>query len=233
MDLLIIIIPVLMICLLLIYLIYKFILIKKGKSTLFDSEDPNLVHRNLVNPQLNTINTTEDKNEAKKKLKKTEEKKPEDKKPEDKKPEEKVEENENPIAKNEKKKKEKFTFTLKYFLEDKSISSLLDLLKLNKFIIDLSLLDKEYDSKKDFMELLKKLISTLLNDKYLYLKSELSKLRRKGLDINDLDMRLMSVPLKIKVFISSFTDKDLNSLIVIINEIETDILNLKKKNNID
>ena len=70
---------------------------------------------------------------------------------------------------------------------------------------------------------LREKILDYLKDKYESTKYQVSLLRRKGIDTKMIDFKLMSVPLKIKIFKSTSSKKDFDTLTGIFERINKDI----------
>ncbi|MFA5857098.1 MAG: hypothetical protein WC867_07075 [Candidatus Pacearchaeota archaeon] len=99
--------------------------------------------------------------------------------------------------------------------------------KYNKFL-EKRTLNKNFNSYEELLDFLKNEIKLFLKDTYEALKSEISTLRRSGKDTNEQSIRLMSVPLKIKIYESNPSIKNFNNVLEIIGHIEEGINNLKK-----
>lgn len=77
-------------------------------------------------------------------------------------------------------------------------------------------------------ENIKQEIKESLQDKIKDLNDTFSELRREGKDLGVLNFRLMILPLKLKIFFSTYDKKDLENLLMKINNIENEIKKYKK-----
>ncbi len=77
-------------------------------------------------------------------------------------------------------------------------------------------------------ENIKQEIKESLQDKIKDLNDKFSELRRAGKDLGVLNFKLMILPLKIKIFFSTYDKKDLENLLMRINEIENEIEKYQK-----
>jgi hypothetical protein len=98
--------------------------------------------------------------------------------------------------------------------------------KYNKFL-EKKTLNKNFNSYEDLLDFLKTEIKLFLKDMHEALKSEISTLRRAGKDTNEYSIKLMSVPLKIKIYESNPSVKNFNNVLEIIRHIEDGINSLK------
>jgi hypothetical protein len=80
----------------------------------------------------------------------------------------------------------------------------------------------------DFEENIKQQIGESIRDKYKDINEIFSELRRSGKDLGVLNLKLMIVPLKIKIFLSTYEKKDAENLIKRMEEIENEINSIKK-----
>lgn len=108
----------------------------------------------------------------------------------------------------------------------KDILNYLEDLKLD--FIDNEIITKNFLSIKDLIEFIKNELSNYLKDKYNNLKSDISDLRKKGKDMTDLSLKLLSIPLKIKIFESSFSRKDFSNCLDLMMKIEQEIKAIKE-----
>jgi hypothetical protein len=116
-------------------------------------------------------------------------------------------------------------------LENEELKSILLLLKeRNISVIETTVTTKSFMSLKDIINFLKEEIVNYLKDRYENIKIDLSQLRRKGKDVSNITIKLMSVPLKINLFKSSFLKKDFTNVILILESIESEVEALKKDN---
>ena len=94
----------------------------------------------------------------------------------------------------------------------------------SKNIID----PKKINLRGDAESNIRQQIKDSLNDKNQNLNETFSELRKSGKDLGVLNFKLMMLPLKIKMFLSTYEKKDLENLIIRIEEIETEINKLIK-----
>ena len=94
----------------------------------------------------------------------------------------------------------------------------------SKNIID----PKKINLRGDAESNIRQQIKDSLNDKNQNLNETFSELRKSGKDLGVLNFKLMILPLKIKMFLSTYEKKDLENLIIRIEEIETEINKLIK-----
>lgn len=80
----------------------------------------------------------------------------------------------------------------------------------------------------DFEANLKQQIGESIKDKYKDINETFSELRRSGKDLGVLNYKLMIIPLKIKIFLSTYEKKDAENIIKRIEEIENEINSIKK-----
>jgi hypothetical protein len=125
-------------------------------------------------------------------------------------------------------KKTAITFTsLNEILEkvnDKEISSILEYLKSeNISTLYKLILNRTFESMEDFLKFLLQELVIFLKDEYNNLKTKISELRKGGEDVDDPSLRLMSVPLKIRIFESSFLKKDFDNVIRLIEGVKIEL----------
>jgi len=75
---------------------------------------------------------------------------------------------------------------------------------------------------------LKQEVKEIFKDKIQEINEKFSELRKGGKDLGVLNFKLMMLPLKFKVFLSSYEKKDLENILKRIQEIEGDISKLNK-----
>jgi hypothetical protein len=76
---------------------------------------------------------------------------------------------------------------------------------------------------EDFEKNLKQEIEEKLKEKYKDINTKVSELRRQGKDFGVLNFKLMSIPLKIKIFLATYEIKDAENLLKRMREIENEI----------
>jgi hypothetical protein len=80
----------------------------------------------------------------------------------------------------------------------------------------------------EFEKNLKQEIAESINSKYDDINNKTSDLRKNGKDTGVLNFKLMMIPLKIKVFLSTYEKKDAENVLRRIQEIENEIGKFKK-----
>lgn len=85
-------------------------------------------------------------------------------------------------------------------------------------------------STGDFEENVKQEIEISLKEKYRDLSEKFSEIRKTGKDLGVLNFKLMIVPLKIRVFLSTYEKKDAENLLNRMKAIEKELNNPKSKN---
>jgi len=110
-------------------------------------------------------------------------------------------------------------------LKNKELKDILNYL--NKIYPLEKLSSRKFDSEEELAKFLKERSVDFLHGRHHELKEEMSKLRKEGRDVNDVDLRLMSIPLKIKLFEVSLNKKDFYKVINLIEKVEKE---LKKYN---
>jgi hypothetical protein len=97
------------------------------------------------------------------------------------------------------------------------------------FLISEKIIDKnKINWKGDFERNIKQQIEESIKDKYRDLNEKFSEIRRSGKDLGVLNFKLMIIPLKIKIFLSTYEKKDAENLIKRIQEIENELKPIKK-----
>jgi hypothetical protein len=81
--------------------------------------------------------------------------------------------------------------------------------------------------KGDFEKNVKQEIQESIDEKYKDINEKFSELRRSGNDLGVLNFKLMIIPLKIKIFLSTYEKKDAEIIIMRIKEIENEINSIK------
>lgn len=114
-------------------------------------------------------------------------------------------------------------------LNDKDMVYVLDYLKKENYsLIEKLFLGKTFDSENEFIEYLKEEIARFLESEVNLLKNRLSDLRKKGIDVSELTLKVMSIPLKIKIFSASFNKKDFDRVVFMINKMDSEIKEIEK-----
>jgi hypothetical protein len=75
---------------------------------------------------------------------------------------------------------------------------------------------------------LKQEVKEIFKDKIQEINEKFSELRKEGKDLGVLNFKLMMLPLKFKVFLSSYEKRDLENILKRIQEIEEEINKLNK-----
>jgi hypothetical protein len=73
----------------------------------------------------------------------------------------------------------------------------------------------------------KQVIEDSIKEKYLDINERFSELRKSGKDLGVLNFKLMLIPLKIKIFLSTYEKKDIEILLMRIKDIEKEISSTK------
>jgi hypothetical protein len=75
---------------------------------------------------------------------------------------------------------------------------------------------------------IKQEIEESIKEKYQNINEKFSEIRKSGKDLGVLNLKLMIIPLKIRVFLSTYDKKDAENVIDRIEEIEKEINSIKK-----
>lgn len=94
---------------------------------------------------------------------------------------------------------------------------------------DMSTILSRAKSKTELIDLVKEGILNNLKEKLDEIKSQISELRKKGLDVKEEELIVLKVPPKIRIFESTFDKKDLEQTKKILNNLE-ESLKEKRKN---
>lgn len=84
--------------------------------------------------------------------------------------------------------------------------------------------------KGDFEKNLKQEIEESIKDKYKNINEIFSELRKSGKDLGVLNFKLMIIPLKIKIFLSTYEKKDAENMLKRMQDIEDEIKLIKNRN---
>jgi hypothetical protein len=76
-------------------------------------------------------------------------------------------------------------------------------------------------------ENIKQEIEESIKERYQNINEKFSEIRKKGNDLGVLNFRLMAIPLKIKVFLSTYEKKDAENVMKRIKDIEKEISSIK------
>ncbi len=79
----------------------------------------------------------------------------------------------------------------------------------------------------DLEENVKHIIEDSFKSKYHELNERFSELRKAGIDLGVLNLKLMMIPLKLKVFLATYEKKDAENLLNRIKELEKEINKIK------
>ena len=114
-------------------------------------------------------------------------------------------------------------------IKNKELKSLVDFFKNkeNSTLIK-RVLEKRFESEKDINDFLKQEIINYLQRELAEIKEEISQLRKKGEDTKSFEIKLMSVPLKIKIFSANFTKKDFDKVVKILETVKKQTQKLLK-----
>ena len=87
---------------------------------------------------------------------------------------------------------------------------------------------KKVNKKGDFEKNIRQSIEEAFKDRYQNLNENFSELRKGGRDMGVLNFKLMMLPLKIKVFLSTYEKKDAENVLNRIKEIESEITKINR-----
>lgn len=87
-----------------------------------------------------------------------------------------------------------------------------------------------YLTKKELFCDIQSRIVDFLNDSFRELKSKVSKLRKRGFDVDCVDFNLLRVPLKTKIFVADTNSKNYGEVKEILNSVEQEILKFPDEN---
>jgi hypothetical protein len=79
----------------------------------------------------------------------------------------------------------------------------------------------------DFEANIKQSINDSIKEKYQNINEKFSEIRKTGKDLGVLNYKMMMIPLKIKVFLSTYEKKDLENILRRLQEIESEIATIK------
>jgi len=97
-------------------------------------------------------------------------------------------------------------------VKNKSLQGIFEYLKARNYIKK-EILNRAFESEEEFLNFLKKYLVEFLNNEYQTLKTKVSQLRREGKNMEYEGLKLLRVPLKIKVFESTLSEKDFDKVI--------------------
>lgn len=116
-------------------------------------------------------------------------------------------------------------------LKNKNIEYVLQYLKKENYsLLEKIFLKKTFESEKEFVDYLKEEIVVFLESQCNGLKDRISYLRKKGKDVKDMEFKVLSIPLKIRVFQASFESKDFDKVINLLTNLDEE---LKKLENVE
>lgn len=114
-------------------------------------------------------------------------------------------------------------------LKNKDLIYILDFLKKEDYaLLERLFLGKQFKSQSEFINYFKEEFVRFLNSEVNILKGRLSDLRKKGKDVSQLDLKIMAIPLKIRLFAATFSKKDFDKVTNLLKEAD-DALKLKEK----
>jgi hypothetical protein len=108
-------------------------------------------------------------------------------------------------------------------IKDSHLKESIPLLISNKMINT----EKINSTIEDFESNLKQEIAESFHEKYKDMNEIFSEIRKSGKELGVLNLKLMMIPLKIKIFLSTYEKKDAENIIKRIQEIEKEIGNVK------
>ncbi|MEM0465956.1 MAG: hypothetical protein QXW97_04640 [Candidatus Pacearchaeota archaeon] len=119
-------------------------------------------------------------------------------------------------------------------IQNKNILNILEFLKnknyqfFNSIFIDEKNIDKKTFVKESLDDFIKRQILNFLKYRLEDLKSEISFLRKSGKDVEYLSLKVISVPLKIKIFEASFESKDFFKVTELLDFCEEELKKIKE-----
>jgi hypothetical protein len=93
--------------------------------------------------------------------------------------------------------------------------------------------ERNFSKPEESSEHLKQYLFNFLNDIYQNIKYKISEFQKNGLEVNEIRIKSMSIPLKIKIFKANFSKKDFDLVIRLIDNAEKDIKIVDEKLKID
>lgn len=109
-------------------------------------------------------------------------------------------------------------------LKSKDLAHVLEYLKKEDYsLIERLFIGKTFNSENEFMRYLKEEIVRFLESEAGLLRERVSALRKNGLDMNDMGYKVMSIPLKIKLFSATFNRNDFDKVILMIDKIDGEL----------
>lgn len=82
-------------------------------------------------------------------------------------------------------------------------------------------------SKKEISKEIKERLASGINDEYKDVKSKISHLRKKGLNVNIIDFNFLRIPLKIKVLMTEFNLKNYQNILKIFTDTKKELEEFK------
>jgi len=115
-------------------------------------------------------------------------------------------------------------------LKNTDLGLILDSLKKEQFSFLINKLMKlNFASKSEFIKSLNEDLVNLLLEANNELKERLSSLRKKGKNVKSIDLRIMTVPLKVKIFSATYSKKDFDKVIEIMKGIDAELKSVEEK----
>lgn len=116
-------------------------------------------------------------------------------------------------------------------IKDPKLKKIYETLKI-KNVIFLKGTAKGFETEREVELFLVETTINRLNERFDALKSNLSKLRKKGVSIKILEIEVLLIPSKIKVFKSTLKEQDLQKVLSLFEEFEKEIARIVEKENI-
>ena len=113
-------------------------------------------------------------------------------------------------------------------LENPKLKKLFGILKLKNIVL-FKEIDKLFQNKREFEEFLIEKTMDYLKERYEALKTDLSKLRKKGASVKILEIEILSITPKIKMFKATLDDKDFERVLNIFEKLEKEAIEIAEK----
>jgi len=115
-------------------------------------------------------------------------------------------------------------------VNDKKVAEILQYLKKKDYIfIKKRILNRNFESEKEFNQFLREEVANFLKGWHDDLKGRTSDLRKSGKDIGTMGFKLMSIPLKIRLFEASFYKKDFDKVVTMLEKMQESLENYEAK----
>jgi hypothetical protein len=109
-------------------------------------------------------------------------------------------------------------------IEDKETVLILQFFKAEKFSSLIKrVLERNFNSDKEVINYLKEEVIGSLKSDYENLKEKISELRKEGKDVSHSQLKIMSIPLKIRIFAVSFSKKDFDKIMGLFEQVNKNL----------